>query len=112
MDIWREGKYVDMWSVPHLLSGIIFTGWLLVFGFDIWKIFFLHLALSILWEFVESFKKIHEHFNNKVVDVILGNVGFFLVFLFSIRTDILMLLSVLYVLLEISGHLAYRRRSK
>jgi len=46
-----------------------------------------------------------------VVDVILGNAGFFLVFLFSIRTDILIFLSVIYVLLEISGHLAYRKRT-
>ena len=110
MNIWKEGRYLDAWSVNHLLSGAIFTGWLLTFGLNILIIFFLHLVLAIVWEIFEALFGICEHLSNRIMDVVVGNIGFFLVYIFSINFYVLIALTSLYLFMQILGYLAYRKR--
>ena len=75
-DIWREGKWLDMWSVVHVLSGVsIGLG-----------LYFLHLgavaslALTfvslVAYELWEAMVKIEEAPTNRSMDVVVGMVGF------------------------------------
>ena len=75
-DIWREGKWLDMWSVVHVLSGVsIGLG-----------LYFLHLgavaslALTfvslVAYELWEAMVKIEEAPTNRCMDVVVGMVGF------------------------------------
>jgi hypothetical protein len=75
-DIWREGQWLDLWSVVHLLSGVsmgfIFTelpfervsaltiGFLLLVGYELW----------------EAVVDIEEAPTNRVMDVVVGMVSF------------------------------------
>lgn len=75
-DMWREGKWLDMWSVVHVLSGIsIGLG-----------LYFLHLgalasvALTfvslVAYELWEAMVKIEEAPTNRSMDVVVGMAGF------------------------------------
>lgn len=64
-DTWgREGKYLDLWSIPHFIGG----GLLACFGIGFWFV----LALTTWWELVESLCRVHEHKANRVIDVVLA----------------------------------------
>jgi len=74
--MWREGKWLDLWSVVHILSGIsIGLG-----------LYFLHLgalasvALTfvslVAYELWEAMVKIEEAPTNRTMDVVVGMVGF------------------------------------
>ncbi len=75
-DIWREGKWLDLWSVVHFLSGMSV-------GFGI---YFLHLdplpAVVIaflsftLYEMWEAVAKIEETPANRFMDVVVGMASF------------------------------------
>ena len=65
--IGREGKYVDWWSVPHFVVGVLFA--LVGVG-----IAFL-VAIAAVWEIVEICARTREHATNRVVDVVLAASG-------------------------------------
>lgn len=80
-DIWREGKWLDLWSVVHLLSGasIGFAFHLLPFGHaESILIVFLLLTGYEMWE---KIVQIEETFTNRVMDVVVGMVSFLPVYL-------------------------------
>ena len=110
MDIWKEGKYFDLWSVNHLLSGIIFTGWFLLYGLSIWQVFVLHFIGAVGWEATEHFIGVKEHLRNKVVDVICGNIGLCVGYFFLFGFRALIIWSVIYLIMQVLGYLAYRKR--
>src|SRR5690348_8313023 len=58
-DTWgREAKYVDLWSIPHFLVGVLL--WLV--GLDlIWV-----TVLAVTWELIESVSRVHEYPTNRV----------------------------------------------
>lgn len=67
-DDWgREGKYLDPWSIPHFMTGVLF-GLLGIGAF--WVV-----AIAITWELVEVFSRIDEHLTNRAVDVVLAGAG-------------------------------------
>lgn len=75
-DIWREGKWLDLWSVVHLLSGISIglSFYFLHLGIFFSILFALLLMISYeLWEIVEQIK---ETPTNRFMDVIVGMAGF------------------------------------
>ena len=79
-DIWREGKWIDLWSVVHFLSGISIG-----LGFR-----FLHLGafpsvaivfvLLVAYEMWERLMGMEETFVNGCVDVVIGMLSFLLTF--------------------------------
>ncbi|OHB10225.1 MAG: hypothetical protein A3G05_01965 [Candidatus Zambryskibacteria bacterium RIFCSPLOWO2_12_FULL_45_14] len=78
MDIWKHGKYLDLWSLVHFLSGFVFGGLFYWLGFGFVWAFIYSALLLILWEVFEFFIKIIEPSLNVAVDIFAGLVGFFL----------------------------------
>jgi ABC-type uncharacterized transport system permease subunit len=61
-DTWgREGRYLDLWSVPHFVTGVLLA--LLGIG-ALWVV-----ALVLIWEVIEVVAKVFEHPGNRAVDV-------------------------------------------
>jgi hypothetical protein len=71
-DIWREGKYLDLWSVPHFLSGISVALGLHILGFDFWAAVVIGFLLLVAYEMFEVIAKIEETQMNRVLDVVVG----------------------------------------
>jgi hypothetical protein len=73
---WREGEYIDFWSGPHFLSGVLlgFVGYLVPLPFS--EVFLLVLALLIIYEMWEAAIEIGEYLENSVLDVVLAIFGF------------------------------------
>ena len=67
-DTWgRERKYLDLWSIPHFLVGVLL--WLA--GVDlIWTI-----VIAVTWELIETVSRVYEHPTNRVMDVVLAVAG-------------------------------------
>jgi hypothetical protein len=75
-DIWREGKWLDLWSAVHLLSGVSIG-----LGF-----YFLHFGASasaslallslISYEMWEMIVRIEETPTNRFMDVVVGMAGY------------------------------------
>lgn len=75
-DIWREGEWLDLWSVVHFLSGMSVAFGLYLLHFDAVAaivIAFLGLTLYEMWE---ALVKIEETFPNRVMDVVVGMASF------------------------------------
>jgi hypothetical protein len=62
-----EGKYLDWWSVPHIVGGALLG------LFDIGLVWV--LLLTIWWECVESVSRSFEYFTNRVTDIVIAVVG-------------------------------------
>lgn len=71
-DIWREGKYVDLWSIPHFFSGICVALGLTILGFSAPSAAGIGLILLILYEVFEWLVDIEETRANRVLDVVVG----------------------------------------
>lgn len=80
-DIWREGKWLDLWSVVHLLSGasIGFTFHLL--PFDARSSVIIVFLLLTGYEMWEKIVQIEEALSNRVLDVVVGMTSFLPVYL-------------------------------
>lgn len=67
-DTWgRERKYVDLWSIPHVIGGVLLG----LFGVGVVWV----LALTVWWEFAESWSRVFEHVTNRVTDVVIAVAG-------------------------------------
>jgi len=75
-DIWREGNYLDLWSVPHLLSGSAVGFSLYFFDFAFNAAFVIALLLLIGYEMFEVIVKIDETKWNRTLDVVVGMASF------------------------------------
>jgi hypothetical protein len=71
-DIWREGEYLDLWSVPHFLSGIALGCTLFFLGFDFRSSVAIAALLLIAYEMFEIIVDIHETPANRTLDVVVG----------------------------------------
>jgi len=115
--LWEEGKYVDLWTIPHILAGVLLSGYLYWLDVPFWLNLLITLFIIIGWEFFElHFLNVHEHLSNKIMDVITGILGFFamysLIIKYSMQTIVpyLVGLTVIYLFLNSWGFLAYKRR--
>lgn len=76
-DAWKkEGRYIDLWSVVHVLSGIALGFYPRYFGFSILATFVIVTLILIMYEMFEVIVKIEEYPTNRVTDVLFGLVGF------------------------------------
>lgn len=70
--IWKEGKYIDLWNIPHflisLLAGFIFIYLHLTFLSSIVLI----ILLKTTWEIYEHIYVTKEAIPNKIFDVLTG----------------------------------------
>ena len=81
-DIWSEGKWLDLWSVVHLLSGISIGLGLYFFNLGNTLTTLLVLVLLVLYEGWEMYVRIEEAPTNRFMDVVVGMVGFVPAFYF------------------------------
>ena len=63
----REGRYLDWWSIPHTLVGVLFA-LLRIEGVIV-------AAIAIAWELIEIGTRVQEHPANRVIDVVLAVAG-------------------------------------
>ena len=115
MNIWKHGKYLDLWSLVHFLSGFLLSGLFFWLGFSfIWALAYSTLLL-ILWEAFEFIIKIIEPSVNVTVDILIGLAGFFIAAWFYFlrgEFDISMYLAVVSMTLALSlwGFLDFLKR--
>lgn len=117
-DLWRDRKYVDLWSAVHFTAGVN-IGLLLVFPdvSFIWSVT-ICLILLIFWEIVEINVGIYELWQNRVVDIIIGLAGFFPAYFAGLATReelvvvLLVMLLPLLIYLNIKGISAYFQNSE
>jgi hypothetical protein len=69
-DLWREGKWLDLWSVVHFLSGLSLGFGLSFFSFGALPSFLLTVILLIAYELWEAMVRIKEAPTNRVMDVV------------------------------------------
>src|SRR3989344_3677947 len=82
-DIWREGKWLDLWSVVHLLSGVSFGLSIGVLGLGTEASIIIVLLVFVLYETWEAMVKIKETPQNRFMDVVVGMASFVPTFLLS-----------------------------
>ncbi len=115
---WKEGKYIDLWSVNHLLSGVVLAAILYHFHIEFSTALIISLALFVGWEILEKLIGINEHFSNICMDVICDTAGFLMTSYFylvlsrpfTITTSIIF--ALLFTTFNIWGYSAYEKRSK
>ena len=83
-DIWREGEWVDLWSVVHFLSGMSVGFGLYLFDFDTRATVVIAFILFTAYEMWEALVKIEETFANRCMDVVVGMVSFLPTYFFLI----------------------------
>jgi len=83
-DIWREGKWLDLWSVVHFLSGMSVAFGLTLFHFGSAASFIIALLLLVAYELWEALVKIEETPQNRFMDVVVGMVSFTPTFLYLV----------------------------
>lgn len=84
-DMWAEGKWLDLWSVPHFLSGIALAFTIYLFKFDTDAAFIIAFLLLVAYEMFEVIAKIEETPTNRIMDVVVGMVSFTPTFLLAPR---------------------------
>ncbi len=82
-DIWREGTYLDLWSVPHVLSGMMVALGLYLLNFRTVSAFTIAFLIFVMYEMFEALVKIEETRINRILDVVVGMASFAPAFLFA-----------------------------
>ena len=97
-DIWREGKYLDLWSIPHFLSGMMIALLTHLLGFETVLAFAIAFIGTAGYELWEGWIGIEETRMNRFLDVVVGMMSFTPTFLlasmFSQMIDLSILLFV------------------
>lgn len=75
-DIWREGDWLDLWSVVHFLSGGTIALALLALDFDASAATIIAFLLMVMYELWEALVGIEETRANRVMDVVVGMASF------------------------------------
>ena len=76
--LWREGKYLDLWSVVHFLTGFAVGGAFIFLHVNSYIASAIAVGLFTGWEIFEPVIKIQEKSSNHITDVIVDYVGFFI----------------------------------
>ncbi len=83
-DLWREGAWLDLWSVVHFLSGSSIGLGLSFLHFGAAASVVLVLLSLISYEMWEALVHIQETPANRFMDVLVGMVSFLLTFFFLV----------------------------
>jgi hypothetical protein len=75
-DMWREGEYLDLWSVPHFLSGALLACFVYLLHLPFWYATLLATILLIAYEVFEHMIEIDETVWNRRLDVVVGLTSF------------------------------------
>lgn len=112
-----NSKYIDFWSAPHFLFGVLLGQVSRAFQVSLIFTGIAVVLVAILWEIFERIENIPEEKSNGIVDVVLAIFGFaiitFIVTNFSQTIELVLFWVVLglYILLNVGGFLAGGWRS-
>ena len=73
--IW-ERKYIDLWTLVHVLTGMCFGFVIFFYKSPFIESFITFVIFAIIWETVEFYDGAKEEITNKVFDVLAGGIGF------------------------------------
>lgn len=74
-DIWREGEYLDLWSVPHFLSGLVLGLVLHLTAMPLRDSLIVAFLILVMYEMWEDIAQIEETRWNKALDIVVGMVS-------------------------------------
>ena len=74
-DPWSEGKYVDLWSLVHLLAGFHAASLLRLVGLSLFWTGSITLLALAAYEVVEKVANVEEHATNRLTDIVFGIAG-------------------------------------
>ena len=75
-DMWREGEWLDLWSVVHALSGVSMGFFIYLVHFEVVASMTIAFVLLVAYELWEAAVKIEETPANRIMDVVVGMVTF------------------------------------
>ena len=111
-----EAPVLDLWTLPHLLSGT-FVAWAVVqLEFNLWLGLGVSIAIAILWELFEKVTHLSdaEHHTNGPSDIIVAQAGYGLgawVFLAhkgsGVDTLVLLAAAAIFIIVCILGWLSH-----
>ena len=107
---------MDLWSINHILSGVIAGGVLFAIGVSFNVALVISLVLFIGWEVAEASMGIFEHKLNMTMDVVFDLLGFFFSSYFYLTlgkpfsTLAWFVIALITALTLYSGYSAYKRR--
>lgn len=115
---WKEGRYIDLWSVNHILSGVVLAALLFNFSVGFWPAFIFATILFVGWEVYEVLVGIKEHTSNMVMDVVCDLAGFlYVAFAYFVQGEPFTwmgtaLVFVDFMAMNLWGYLAYQERKR
>ncbi len=81
-DMWREGKWLDLWSVVHFLTGMSLGLGLYFLKLGSSASVIIAFLLLVAYEMWEAMVKIEETPQNRFMDVVVGMASFLPVFFY------------------------------
>jgi hypothetical protein len=76
-DIWFEGKWIDTWSINHLLFGVLSAHFLIsIMSLTLRTALVAAVIVYVAWEIIEILTKAGETPTGQVMDVFVGIAGF------------------------------------
>ena len=104
VDIWENRKYLDLWSVNHVLYGLVFGYFLNSFEVSFELSFFLVFLIMIVHELIEYRSAIvQETWQNHFFDIVTTMGGFLLGFMVQVSRTTIIAAIIVLVILEVWG---------
>jgi len=108
--IWCEGKYLDLWSIIHFLSGAIIAGLCVFIGLSFITGLVITLGLVVIWEIFELIKSIKEALVNRFIDIIIGVASFIIAYCLFNKLELticVIFFAIIFIVWIILGLRAY-----
>lgn len=87
--LWEQ-PYLDLWSIPHVLTGVIIALCAAWVGLAWWRGFLAALIIAVAWEAFEKITRYSstEYASNQVSDVVMSLLGFALMYASVVRWNL------------------------
>lgn len=110
---------MDLWSINHLLFGVIAGSLFAWIKLEFWPSFLITSALVLAWEVFEMWhESISEHIQNISVDIVLGIGGFLIIYyilhtfnVLHVSKYIFIASSLISIILAIIGYINFVART-
>ncbi len=115
-NIWKKGKYIDLWSLNHFVGGVLIARILFFFDLSFWPALSITFVVKMVWEIYELIRNIKESIENKVMDVIIGIFGFLIMYylyiqvIFFSSTLFFVVIFVVWLFLNFWGYVVYLKK--
>jgi len=117
-NIWKKGEYIDLWSLNHFVGGVLIARILLFFDLSFWSALSITFVVKVAWEIYELIRNIKEPIGNKILDVVMGIIGFLVMYYLYIKvsffskTTSFIIIFVIWLFLNLWGYVVFVKRTK